>query len=31
MASLVKLFRKIEEVQDDKCEICQNRICEGGK
>ena len=31
MASLVKLFRKIEEVQDDKCETCQNRICEGGK
>lgn len=31
MTSLVKLFRKIEEVQDDKCATCEDHYCEGGK
>ena len=29
VTSLIRLFRKIEEVQQDNCEACEERYCEG--
>lgn len=31
MNSLIQLFRKIEDIQDDKCKNCRHRACERGK
>lgn len=29
LTALIRLFRKIEDVQTSKCEACQSRVCEG--
>lgn len=29
LTALIRLFRKIEDVQTSQCETCQSRVCEG--
>lgn len=29
LTALIRLFRKIEDIQTSKCEACQSRVCEG--
>lgn len=31
MTALMRFFRKIEVIQEDKCENCEYRLCEGEK